>query len=439
MGAVDPDRYRERFQQYQASTLYPLLDAETRHFLRQLAYDYRFTFQELRQVVTASRDLAMWGETPLSRWWTGQEAEVSLTGRPRKKELLRRLHEHLHALRSRPTRYPPEDLAPPGRKPLAVKASKTDRRLLGVCPAYSSQTVCCGLQTLDVVSGCVLGCSYCTIQSFYTEQVVIQQDLATRLAAIELSPGRLHHVGTGQSSDSLVWGNREGLLDALFEFAAGRPNLVLELKTKSSNVGHLLGGGVPPNVVASWSLNTPTIIAHEEHYTAPLEARLEAAEQVASRGLPVAFHLHPLVHYRGWERDYAELALELQRRFTPEQIWFVSLGTVTFIKPALKALRRGGLHTLITQMEMEPDPMGKLTYPTAIKEKLYRHLYQAFASWHDRVFFYLCMEPAPVWRASLGWDYPDGATFQAAFERHLERRLSSEPAPGRSTSARSDL
>ena len=40
----------------------------------------------------------------------------------------------------------------------------------------------------------------------------------TKLKNLNLEQNKTYHIGTGQSSDSLMWGNREGILDALFEF-----------------------------------------------------------------------------------------------------------------------------------------------------------------------------------------------------------------------------
>ncbi len=33
-----------------------------------------------------------------------------------------------------------------------------------------------------------------------------------------------------------MWGNKEGILDALFDFAKSNPNVILEFKTKSNNI-----------------------------------------------------------------------------------------------------------------------------------------------------------------------------------------------------------
>ena len=130
--------------------------------------------------------------------------------------------------------------------------------------------------------------------------MTIQDQVKEKLDAIEIDPHRFYHFGTGQSSDSLVWGNRNNILSAHCEFARAHPNILMEFKTKSDNISFFLKNNLPANIVCSWSLNTPTVIENEEHFTASLESRINAARQLAERGIKVAFHFHPMVWYDGW-------------------------------------------------------------------------------------------------------------------------------------------
>jgi spore photoproduct lyase len=409
--------YAAKLERLEAQTLLPRLRRPTRAFLRALASQYRFTFQELRQVAQAARDLEMWRETPLEAVWSAAERSVAGGRRERKKELLRRLQAHLSELAGAEKTYPDSGLAAPPRRRLRLVGRETSKRILGLCPAYSDQTVCCGLHTLDVVRGCSFGCSYCTIQTFYGETVELESYLASKLEAIELDADRSYHIGTGQSSDSLVWGNRGGTLQSLLDFAAQRPNVLLELKTKSDNINYLLDVPVPANVVCSWSLNTDTIIDNEEPGTAPLELRLRAARAVADRGIAIGFHFHPMIFYAGWSRDYGEVAARLLDRFAAHEVTFVSMGSVTLIRPVVQEIRRRGGESKILQMELVPDHHGKLTYPDGVKLKLFRKLYSSLGPWQREVLFYLCMETATMWRQVLGNAYGSNAEFEQDFLR----------------------
>ena len=308
---------------------------------------------------------------------------------------------------------------------------------MGHCPVASTRTRCCNLLTLDAVESCGFDCSYCSIQSFYQgEQIGFDASFGTKLEALEIDPNRLYHIGTGQASDSLMWGNRQGLLDALIRFARKHPNVILELKTKSRNIAYLLEQQVPANLICTWSLNTPTIIAHEEHLTASLESRLAAARRVADKGVLVGFHLHPLVHYDHWQEDYSDLFRKVLTRFEPAEVAMVSLGTLTFTRSVIRRIRSRNFKTKILRMPLT-DADGKLSYPEDIKQAMFSHAYRGLKAWHGQVFFYLCMENHQLWKPVFGYEYPSNQAFEDAMKSSylakiegLRKRRSRTETPG---------
>lgn len=412
-----PESSNSRLQQ---GTLYNHLRPETRKWLDGAAVSCRLTYQEFRSLAEMARDLEMWGEPSLEKLWAETEAECEGLDLPQKKARLMGLsRQRIRELREAPKAYSEgeKSLRKPVRAAYRPVLKSTGKKITGDCPVASPDTVCCNLKTIDAVENCAFGCSYCTIQTFYGEEAVFDAGFREKLEAIEIDPDRFYHFGTGQSSDSLLWGNREGILDALADFARRHPNILLEFKTKSDNIQWLMENEVPSNIVCSWSLNTETIVENEEHFTASLERRFQAARRVAGRGIKTAFHFHPMVVYEGWKTDYPALARRVQESFRPEEVLFLSFGTVTFIKPVMQQIRKKGHETRILQMELVPTAKGKLSYPEAVKVEQFRTMHGAFRDWHDKVFMYLCMEPAPVWDQVFGWHYPDNESFETDFGR----------------------
>jgi spore photoproduct lyase len=407
--------YARKFSTIANQSFYRNLEPEARAYLCDLAFSHRLTLQEFRQLAEISRDLDMWREESLRTWWEARRAQTRLEGIALKKFMLRELHAHIDRLKSAPTRYPDQGIPRPKRRGGNRQlVEKSDKKIFGRCPVASARTVCCNLYTIDVVENCVFGCSYCSIQTFYDKNVVFDEDFAQKLAAIPIDPDRFIHIGTGQSSDSLIWGNQHGVLEALFAFAAEHPNALLEFKTKSDNIQYFLDNKTPRNVVCSWSMNTPTIIECEEHFTANLARRLAAARQVADRGVQVAFHFHPMIYYQGWEQEYREIALRIMKQFDPSEVSFISFGAVTFIKPVIKQIRSLGLPTKILQSHFAPDPHGKMSYPDDIKVRLFSAMYDAFTPWRESVFQYLCMEKASIWLQTFGYTYETNDAFEKA-------------------------
>jgi spore photoproduct lyase len=412
------------------------LARDQRDFLLHQAQDYRFTQQELKQLCDIAVDLNMWGAGSLASIWP-DSIERRFAPKQRRRLLLEQVRRHWQSLKDKPFHYP-EIPVSNGYSADRIKRVSVEKEQLGLgyCPVASVRTRCCNLLTLDAVENCGFDCSYCSIQSFYHgDEVRFDSRFAEKLAALEIDPQRIYHIGTGQSSDSLMWGNQGGMLDALLAFAERHPNVILELKTKSKNISHLLKHQVPPNVLCTWSLNPQPVIDNEEHLSASLEARLHAARRLADKGVLVGFHFHPMIRYADWQADYGALMQRLTETFTADEVALVSLGTLTYIKPVIKQLRaRVGFKSRILQMPMvEAD--GKLSYPEAIKREMFSFAYHALAPWHERVFFYLCMENHRLWQPVFGYDYPSNQAFEEAMKQsYLQKiaakRAGSEKLPG---------
>ncbi len=417
--------YQTKFNTIVHQTTFHSLPSDSQNFIRAKALKFHFTQQELRQLVEISLDLEMWGYPSLADLWPSSPVPSHHRDRPAKKRLISIISSHWKRLKSEPNHYPAKPTQISWNKPeTKIKIQEKATFGLGACPVASEKTRCCNLMTLDAVANCGFNCSYCSIQSFYSgNQVIFDPELATKLAAIDLDPRKIYHIGTGQSSDSLMWGNSNGLEETLITFARDNPNVILELKSKSANITHLLKGSLPPNLICTWSLNTPTLITHEEHGTASLEKRMAAARRIADSGTLVGFHLHPIIHYDSWREDYMRLIQQLQSLFQPEEVALISLGTLTFTKPVLRKIRDRGISSQILKMPLtEAD--GKLSYPEEIKLELFNHCYNAFTpAWKSAVFFYLCMENQRFWKPLFGYDYQSNDEFEMAMKQHYLAKI----------------
>ena len=356
-------------------------------FLGALFDKFHFSFQQRKQLAEFASDFEAWDEAPVYELLASERCGLNFnkTGKVQNGEqIFNFMREVWLELKSRPHSYASfkSDYEP---KKFEISSFRTDHIALGRCPVASENTRCCNLLTLDAVNSCGFDCSYCAIGSFYKHgKIGFDENLAANLARLRLDPARSYHIGTGQSSDSLMWGDRFGILSALCDFAARHQNVILELKS-------------------------------EEHLSASLDARLAAAEALAARGILVGFHLHPMVWYEGWQSDYGALFERLRRRFDPSGVAMVSLGTLTFIKPVVKKLRSRGLRSKILQMPLA-DANGKLSYPLQIKRELFKFAADALSPWRGRVFFYLCMEDANLWREVLGHEYESNDAFEGAMK-----------------------
>ena len=403
-------------------SIYSSLKLQNKDYLVELGSKYNYSYQELRQLMIISADFSMWKEKSISECVS--EIEQSLGPKADKTAVLSEVKREWNSLKSAKIKYEPTgDQIKSRPKPRKVTLSDSENEVFGMCPVASEKTVCCNLMTIDAVQGCSLGCSYCSIQTFYTDgKISVDKNLAEKLAKIPLDPNKKYHIGSGQSSDSLAIGNREGVLDAQLNFARNNPNIILEFKTKSNNIDYLLRSNVPDNVFVSWSLNPQLFIDNEEHGTASFDERVSSARALSDKGILVGFHFHPIVYYEGYELDYANIIQKVVSMFDPLEVAMISMGTLTFIKPAIKKLRSTALSSKVLQIPMA-DAVGKSSYTKEIKKEIFGHVLNQFSSWHDTVFFYLCMEERSVWESVFGQSYIDNTEFENALFRSVSSKM----------------
>jgi len=408
--------YSDKFNTAIQNSFFEKLDLQHQEFLRSISFSYQFSHQEIKQLTDIARDLNMWDEKSIITLFE----ENSLSELESKKLVFKKLRSLYEKIRNTPNSYENFQLKNvPSEQKYKFTTEQKEGFGLGLCPVASEKTRCCNLLTLDAIESCGFDCSYCSIQSFYKQNTItFDSSFAQKLQNLQLDPNKTYHIGTGQSSDSLMWGNREGVLDALFDFAKNNQNVILEFKTKSDNISYFLENEVPKNILCTYSLNTQTIIDNEEHLTASLTKRINAARKLADNNIKVGFHFHPIVEYKGYLDEYQEVYELLLKTFTPDEVALVSFGTLTFIKPVIKQLRNREFRTKITQIP-HADASGKTSYPEKTKIEMFKHAYESFKPWHPtkenkNVFFYLCMEEHSLWNKTFGYNYSTNNDFERA-------------------------
>jgi len=390
------ENYRQKFKKHIISTRFEKLGDKSKEFLKNKAEQYKLSFQDIKQLVDISIDFAMWQEKSLHLIWKDYE---------NKKKTLLHVKSVYEDIKSKSKSYKNFDTKENKRDKFSFFEYEKDELSLGSCPVASPNTRCCNLMTLDAVESCGFDCSYCSIQSFYNEDKIgFDKNFAKKLEKLQLNPNKTYHIGTGQSSDSLMWGNKHGILEALFTFAKNNSNVILELKTKSDNISYLLENEVPKNILCTWSINTPTIIKNEEHLSATFEKRIKSARALADKGILVGFHFHPIVVYDNYLSEYNKVIDTLTTTFSPAEVVLVSMGTLTFIKPVMKKLRNRNFKSKILQMPLV-NANGKQSYPLSVKEEMFSEVYKMFKPWQKDVYFYMCMEDKSLWKKVFGYEY----------------------------------
>ena len=401
--------------------IFSSLPSTIRDSLSSLFSSIHFTQSQKLEAVKEEADLVQWKEESFCLSYKREKENKD--GREGDR-YIKALRKYMSTLRESETDY--SGFFPEVRKNPKIKALTEDQKLVlsrCPCPVDGEKTRCCKIRTLDAVMQCAFGCSYCSIQAFYNEnEIKIVSNLEEKLNNLEITDD-VWHIGTGQASDSLLLGDDYGTLSALSSFAEKHPDIVIELKSKSKR--DVFSHPWPKNMVFTWSLNAPTIIEKEEHFTASLIERLEDAEKARDNGNLVGFHIHPMFYFKGWEDEYKYVVDEITSRFSPSDILLIGIGTLTFTKAVIKRLREMGAESKVLEMELV-DAAGKYSYPLDKKEKMFRHIYSSFPKeYKDNIFFYLCMEDPSLWMKCLGREYSCDKDFEMDMKRFYLSKINS--------------
>ena len=400
-------------------SIFSSLPTPVREKLDSLFSSIHFTRSEKLEIVKEEADLLEWKEESFVL-----SHPISASGKDGRdgERYISELRRHMKRLRESETDY--SNFFPQKRSQGKTKKLMSDQKLVlsrCPCPVDGEKTRCCKLRTLDAVMQCAFGCSYCSIQAFYNEnEIRIVSNLREKLERMEIGDD-VWHIGTGQASDSLLLGDDYGTLSALATFAEKHPNIVLEMKSKAGR--DVFNRPWPRNMVFTWSLNAPTIIEKEEHFTASLTERLKMAQKARDNGNLVGFHIHPMFYFKGWEKEYGEVVEAIVSTFRPEEICMIGIGTLTFTKAVIKRLREMGQESKVLQMELT-EAAGKYSYPLDKKEKMFRHIYASFPEEYRKgVFFYLCMEDPSLWKPVLEREYSSDKEFEMDMKKNYLRKI----------------
>jgi len=276
------------------------------------------------------------------------------------------------------------------------------------CPGSRPGLSCCNYFVLNWGLQCDMNCSYCYLQSFLNTPVLtiytnLEKALAELTALAPTMAQQKLRVGTGETVDSLSLDPITLFSRDLITFFRDYPNWTLEFKTKSAQVAQFIETPHAGNVIVSWSVNPQTIVEREEHGTASLSERLQAARLCREKGFSIAFHIDPMIWHPEWQSSYATLVDLICNEFTPEDVPYMSVGALRF-QPEQRALMRErfGLKSLVTQAEVFTSRDGKMRYDAQLRQEMFQFVLNRFRQNSENWRLFMCMETPETWIQTRG-------------------------------------
>ena len=289
------------------------------------------------------------------------------------------------------------------------------------CPGTKEPYLCCEYEILSPVVNCPIGCSYCILQCYLNEPVNIIYVNVEKIFddALErykdFPEDKIVRVGTGELGDSLVFEEWTNMGETLIEKFARQKNIILELKTKSVNMGNILKKFSPGNIVLSWSLNPPEITKTEEGLAAKIDDRINTAAHAIERGYLVGFHFDPMIYHERGRKIYGKVIEKIKEKINPEKIAWISLGTLRYPKEMPPIAKNNHPKSSIFSREFIKGLDGKWRYPKPRRIEIYNWAAKPLREWSDKFFLYFCMELPDVWHEVLGWAPENNQEFDEKF------------------------
>ena len=95
------------------------------------------------------------------------------------------------------------------------------------------------------------------------------------------------------------------------EFASKAKNLIIEIRTKSSNYGFIKSVVPSNNVVLSWTISPEVVSKSYEHLAPPLHQRISAIKSAMDKGWKVRLCFDPIMNIENWEKIYSEFFIHV--------------------------------------------------------------------------------------------------------------------------------
>jgi len=297
-------------------------------------------------------------------------------------------------------------------------------RVYQKCPG-SKNMICCNYHLLNTCFDCFYNCSYCFLNSYLNSYGIVQFTnldgmMDEIIGNIDLEKDFVYRIGTGEFTDSLMMDQVTGIAERIIEDAAEYKNIMIEFKTKSNNIDHLLDIGHKGNAVLAWSLNTERNIEQYEEGTASLDDRIEAALRAEEAGYYLAFHFDPIIPYLGFMEDYSRVIDRLFHKIDPERIVWISMGCFRHTPGFKEIIMDKFPEERLTSEEMFPGLDGKMRYIKHKRVDIYKKFKNMINSYSGAPFIYLCMEPSDVWKSVFDVDYSTNEDLENAFSEYLK-------------------
>ncbi len=262
----------------------------------------------------------------------------------------------------------------------------------------------CGERYIITMLNCPFRCSYCYLQSYLDHsRIVIFTNLDRMKSDIRRAIARpgAGRITTGEMGDSLALDHITGMTLDILPLFAGSDKL-LEVRTKSSSVGHLVEGlkerpELAGNLLVTWTLAPETAIRKEERLVSPLKERLSSMATVSADGIGTAVRFDPVIPWYYDRIEYEKLVEMISDSIGRDMPTRFEIGVMRFPPGLWEKTRKRKAGTALLRGEYFRDREGKMRLYRPERIKIYREIYGSIRRFFPETRVDLSMEASEIW------------------------------------------
>jgi spore photoproduct lyase len=236
----------------------------------------------------------------------------------------------------------------------------------------------------SLILNCPYNCDYCYLQGMYNSgNMVIFVNIEDFFDATEQKLSDLGRIYLCLSYDTDLLGMETwvGYSRKWIEYARNKPNLILELRTKSANAKSLDQIAPIENLILAWTISPEYVVNNYEKKTASLQARIRAIQSALDAGWKVRICIDPILDFPGWKKEYSLLVEYLNKTGILNRIQEISLGTFRMNKDYFAKVRKdrkADSEVFITEFVTED---GASFYPIDKRERMMDYMMELLSSY----------------------------------------------------------
>lgn len=192
------------------------------------------------------------------------------------------------------------------------------------------------------ILNCMYGCEYCYLRGLYQSgNIVIFVNIDDFInKAIKESIDKKIYLCISYDSDLLAFENITGFIKKWIEAALKNKNLLIEIRTKSTNFAAVRELSIPDNVIFAWTILPDEVIKKYELKVPGLNDRLNSIKEAVEKGVQVRLSIEPIMKISNFKEIYKKFAYEVFSVIDADKIRDINVGTFRVKNEHLKRMRK---------------------------------------------------------------------------------------------------